>query len=145
MTALLAATFWLAGVAGVASEEIRGYASVRSGSQIAIGKRVIHLFGVDAPRLKKICLVDGAKMKCGVVAWAELVRAADGWHLSCDIELKTPKGRSYATCYVGERDINETMVRSGWAKAARKQTNRYIVDEDDARTSRRGLWATGKR
>ena len=48
MTALLAATFWLAGVAGVASEEIRGYASVRSGSQIAIGKRVIHLFGVDA-------------------------------------------------------------------------------------------------
>jgi endonuclease YncB( thermonuclease family) len=33
------------------------------------------------------------------------------------------------------------MVRSGWAKAIRKQTDRYVVDEEDARASKRGLWA----
>ena len=80
-------------------------------------------------------------MKCGVVAWAELIMLADGWHLSCDIELTAKDGASYATCYSGERDINESMVRSGWAKAMRQQTDRYMVDEEDARTSKRGLWA----
>ena len=31
-------------------------------------------------------------------------------------------------------------MRSGWAKAYVEQTDRYKVDEDDARQSNRGLW-----
>ena len=123
------------------SEEIRGYASVKSGNKVLIGKRMVRLYGVNAPKIDKICQVGEAKMKCGVVAWSELIQLADGWHLSCDIELKSKSGSRYATCYSGERDINEGLVRSGWAKAARKQTDRYVVDEEDARNSRRGLWA----
>ncbi|MEC7537992.1 MAG: thermonuclease family protein, partial [Pseudomonadota bacterium] len=86
-----------------------------------------------------------AKMKCGVVAWSELIRLADGWHVSCDIELKKKNGPDFASCYVGERDVNEGMVRSGWAKAVRQQTDRYVVDEDDAKNFKRGLWARTKR
>ena len=40
--------------------------------------------------------------------------------MSYDIELKAKNGNIYATCYSGERDINEGMVRIGWAKAIRK-------------------------
>lgn len=122
------------------AEEVRGYASVQSGNTILIGKRVLRLFGVSAPKKDEICQIDEAKMKCGVVAWSHLIQLADGWHLSCDIELKSKSGGDFATCYSGERDINEGMVRSGWAKAIRKQTDRYVVDEEDARASKRGLW-----
>lgn len=132
---------WMWSPSEVAAEEVRGYASVRSGNQILIGKRIIRLFGVRAPEIEDICQIEDAKMKCGVVAWSQLIQLADGWHLSCDIELKVEGGADFATCYIGERDVNEGMVRSGWAKAVRKQTDRYIVDEEDARTSKRGLWA----
>ena len=127
------------------SEEVSGFASVQSGNQILIGKRVVRLFGIRAPQRDDICQIGEQQMKCGVVAWSELIRLADGWHVSCDIELKAKDGTDYATCYIGERDVNETMVRSGWAKAMRKQTNRYVVDEDDAKNFNRGLWASAKR
>jgi len=127
------------------SEEVSGFASVQSGNQILIGKRVVRLFGIRAPQRDDICQIGEQHMKCGVVAWSELIRLADGWHVSCDIELKAKDGTDYATCYIGERDVNETMVRSGWAKAMRKQTKRYVVDEDDAKNYNRGLWASAKR
>ena len=127
------------------SEEFSGFASVQSGNQILIGKRVVRLFGIRAPQRDDICQIGEQHMKCGVVAWSELIRLADGWHVSCDIELKAKDGTDYATCYIGERDVNENMVRSGWAKAMRKQTDRYVVDEDDAKTFNRGLWANAKR
>ena len=127
------------------SEEFSGFASVQSGNQILIGKRVVRLFGIRAPQRDDICQIGEQHMKCGVVAWSELIRLADGWHVSCDIELKAKDGTDYATCYIGERDVNETMVRGGWAKAMRKQTNRYVVDEDDAKNFNRGLWASAKR
>ena len=90
-------------------------------------------------RIDDICQIELAKMKCGVVAWSQLTQRAGGWHLSCDIELKAKNENIYATCYSGERDINEGMVRSGWAKAFRKETNRYVVVEEDAQASKRGL------
>lgn len=124
-----------------AGEELHGFAAVKSGNEIVIGKRVVRLFGIRSPGIDEICQIEDVKMKCGVVAWAELIMLADGWHLSCDVELTGKDGASYATCYSGERDINEGMVRSGWAKAVRQQTDRYVVDEEDARTSKRGLWA----
>jgi len=91
----------------VAAEEERGYASVKSGNTILIGKRLLRLFGVSAPKIDAICQIDDAKMKCGVVAWSQLIQLADGWHLSCDIELKVKGAADFATCYSGERDINE--------------------------------------
>lgn len=132
---------WTLTPGNASAEEVRGYASVRSGNQILIGKRTVRLFGVEAPEIDDICQIEDAKMKCGVVAWSQLIQLADGWHLSCDIEIKVKGGADFATCYIGERDVNEGMVRSGWAKAIRKQTNRYVVDEEDAKASKRGLWA----
>ena len=78
-------------------------------------------------------------MKCGVVAWSQLIQLADGWHLSCDIELKVKGAADFATCYSGERDINEDGPSGG--PGVRKQTDRYVVDEEDARASKRGFWA----
>ena len=106
----------------VAANEVRGYASVKSGNTILVGKRILRLFGVSAPKFDIICQIDDAKTKCGVAAWSQLIQLKDGWHLSCDIELKLKGAADFATCYSGERDINEDMVQSGWAKAFRTHT-----------------------
>ena len=92
---------------------MRGYASVKFGNDILIGIHIIRLFGIRVPKINVICRIESAKMKCGVVAWSQLIQLVDGWHLSCDIELKAKSGNIYATCYSGERDINDGMVRSG--------------------------------
>ena len=125
----------------VAAKEVRGYASVKAGNTILIGKRILRLFGVSAPKIDIICQIDDAKMKCDVAAWSQLIQLEDGWRLSCNIELKVKGAANLATCYSGERDINEDMVQSGWAEAFRTQTDRYVVDGEDARASERGLWA----
>ncbi len=152
------------------AQEIRGTAKVITGNQITVGKRTVRLFGMAAPGLEDVCKIGDVKMRCGIVAWSELIKLADGQYLSCDIE-KVPAGKpaagdtakpdekptaastavpaasagpavKYATCYIGETDLNEALVRSGWAKVVLSQTDRYQVDETDARESRRGLWAS---
>lgn len=135
-----------------AAEEIRGQAAVLSGNEVVVGKKPVRLFGIAAPGPKDECRINDAEMKCGIVAWAELIRLADGQSISCDRE-EVPAGAPgggddttvYATCYIGETDVNEAMVRSGWARAVREQTDRYEVDETDARESRRGIWATRRK
>lgn len=133
------------------AEEIRGQGNVISGNEIVVGGKTVMLFGIAAPGLKELCEINEAKLKCGIVAWAELVKLADGQPVSCDSEELPPgapavkpesdKPVILATCYIGETDLNEAMVRSGWARAAPRQTDRYEVDETDAKESGRGLWA----
>jgi endonuclease YncB( thermonuclease family) len=139
----------LLAVPALAADEIRGEANVISGNEIVVGKKTIRLFGVSAPDLKETCDVNEAKIKCGIVAWAELIKLADGQLISCDHEdlpegaPATDKTVEFGSCYIGETDLNEAMVRSGWANAVLEQTDRYEVDEADAKESGRGLWSNG--
>lgn len=123
------------------AQEIDGVAEVQSGNEIRVADTVLRLYGAVAPGPEQACDFGERRFRCGVIAWAELIRLADGHRVSCDIEdLRAPAGTSYATCYVGERDVNEALVRSGWAEAARG-IDRYRSDQEDARRARRGLWA----
>ncbi len=160
--------FVLCAARGNAAEEIRGEAKVISGNGITVGKRAVQLFGIKAPGLQDICPINDVKMRCGIVAWSELIKIADGQFVSCDVEVVPDRevatvteptiggarpGASaglktnvqFATCYISETDLNEALVRSGWAKAVPEHTDRYQVDENDARESRRGLWANGSK
>jgi len=122
------------------AQEITGVAEVRSGSELVLNGTVVRLFGLETPTPDEWCDLSEGQYRCGVVAWAELVKLADGRDLSCDVESRTGDGLPIATCYLGERDINEALVRSGWAEA-RPDVERYQVDQAEARRARRGLWA----
>lgn len=129
-----------AGAAGAA--ELLGTALVLSGDELRVDQRRVRLFGVRAPAPAAVCDIDGLRVQCGAVALGELVKLADGHHVSCDLESDDPKKEpALATCYVDETDLNEAMVRSGWARMAKEETDRYAVDEADARDAGRGLWA----
>lgn len=123
-----------------AAEEFNGVAEVRSGSEISLDGTVIRLFGLHAPAPDARCELSEGQYRCGIVAWAELIKIADGRDLSCDVESRAEDGVPLATCYLGERDINEALVLSGWAEA-RANIVRYQVDQAEARRARRGLWA----
>jgi endonuclease YncB( thermonuclease family) len=141
----LAATLGLTATAQLSmaqNQEIRGIATALDGGRLSIEGRKVRLFGIEAPAKAQKCEINAAVTRCGIVAWAALIRRAEGVYLSCDIEAKskpTP-GHIVATCYAGEHDIGEYLVRSGWAKAVRAETERYKVDEEDARQAERGLW-----
>lgn len=120
--------------------ELNGVAEVRSGNEVVVGGTVVRLFGLHAPANDERCKFSDGKYRCGIIAWAELIKLADGRDLSCDIESGTEDGHPLATCYLGERDVNEALVRTGWAEA-RADIDRYQVDQAEARRARRGLWA----
>jgi len=123
-----------------AADEISGIAEVRSGSELTLNGTVVRLFGLAAPAPDARCDLNDGKYRCGIVAWAELIKLADGRDLSCDTESQGDDGTPLATCYLGELDINEALVLSGWAEA-QDDIERYQVDQDEARRARRGLWA----
>lgn len=136
--ATLAATILFAVAAQAA--EINGVAEVHSGNEVAVDGNVLRLYGLHAPAKDERCKFSEGQYRCGIVAWAELIKLADGRDLSCDVEEGKEDGHPLATCYLGERDINEALVRTGWAEA-RASVERYQVDQDEARRARRGLWA----
>ncbi len=138
--AALAVFAMLTGFAAGA-EEVSGRGIVRSGSEITVDGTALQLYGIVAPAPADRCDSAEGEFQCGVVAWAELIRLADGRVLSCDIEGKGTKGALAATCYVGEADVSEALIRSGWAEVA-ANVDRYRADQEDARRSRRGLWAS---
>ena len=138
-TALCLLQFLLLGNAATA-EEFAGIAAVQSGNQISVDGTVIRLFGLNSPAPEALCDLAEGQYHCGIIAWAELIKLADGRDLSCDLEAKSKDGTPLATCYLGERDINEALVLSGWAEA-RADVERYQIDQAEARRARRGLWA----
>lgn len=123
-----------------AAEEFSGIAAVQSGSRISVDGTVIGLFGLNTPAPESLCELSDGQYRCGIIAWAELIKLADGRVISCDLEGESKEGIPLATCYLGERDINEALVLSGWAEA-RADVERYQVDQAEARRARRGLWA----
>jgi len=99
-----------------AADEIKGEANVVSGNEIVVGKKTVRLFGMSAPDLKETCEVHDAKIKCGIVAWAELIKLADGQLISCDKEElpadapgAADKSVECCTCYIGAAPCDEAM------------------------------------
>ena len=50
-------------------------------------------------------------------------------------------GRLIAVCYAKDVNLNEELVRQGWAFAYRRYSEEFIEAEDEARDVQRGLWA----
>jgi endonuclease YncB( thermonuclease family) len=105
------------------------------------GKRIhVRLRGIDAPEKKQMCAADGAPYPCGRFAGNALLRKILGASVMCHPEGSQSYGRVVAICYLGNRDINQEMVRDGWAVAYSQYTTKYIADEADARQAKRGVW-----
>ncbi len=49
-------------------------------------------------------------------------------------------GRVLATCFVAGENLNDRIVREGWAIAFRRYTSAYLEAEEEAKRRHVGLW-----
>jgi endonuclease YncB( thermonuclease family) len=140
--AYLAAALALAlGHGGAAGAELTGSPVIIDGATLEVGGQRIRLFGIAAPAVDQICQHGGRDYACGKVARAALWDLVAGLEVSCTSEAAPESdGRIPASCTAGEVSLNESMVRSGWAFADRRATDRYVTTETGAKEARRGLW-----
>jgi endonuclease YncB( thermonuclease family) len=124
------------------AETIQGKPRIVDGDTIEIASTKIRLQGIDAPETDQLCLdAKGEKWACGVAARDALSAFSHNQPWSCEINGHDRYGRSLGTCSIPGQDINQWMVRSGWAMAFVKYSDRYIGQEATAHDAKAGIWA----
>ena len=121
--------------------DITGVAKIRDAKQITIGATRIRLNGIDAPSLDQLCLNNaGERWTCGVAARDELMKHTDGKSWTCHELRSDRRGRQVAKCEVDGEDVQQWMVKNGWALSYVRVSHDYDADEKAAREAKAGMW-----
>lgn len=111
------------------------------GDTLAIAGEKVRLHGIDAPESNQVCRRDGAQYPCGAMASQWMATQTQGRTVTCSGSGRDRYGRLIAVCRVDGTDLNEGIVRAGWAVAFLRYSHAYAEDEATARRERVGLWA----
>lgn len=118
-----------------------GIASVIDGDTIVIHGTHIRLNGIDAPESGQFCEASGQRYLCGHRAAFALSDLLGSTTVDCQDLGRDRYGRIIGRCMAGSIDIQQWMVRQGWAIAYRKYSQEYITNEEQARLAKLGIWA----
>ena len=127
----------------------QAFAKVRviDGDTIKLEGKLVRLSGIDAPEKSQICLNEIKKTyPCGRVATDQLVQLLFKFKpniVKCDYTGLDRYGRLIGNCRIGKILINSWMVKNGWAMAYVRYSDRFIDEELQAKSEKRGMW-TGK-
>ena len=122
------------------SAEITGRARVVDGDSLFIGNVEVRLYGLDAPEWNQTCGLDGGRWPCGRHATQALRSRIAGETVQCAERDRDRYGRAVAVCKHDGIDVNDWLVRSGWALAYRRLSDVYVAAESAAESERRGIW-----
>lgn len=120
---------------------LTGQPRVVDGDTLVVSGQHIRLDGIDAPETKQVCQRDG-DWRCGLAATEALKALIGTSEVRCKGSTKDRYKRLIATCWAGSVNLNEDMVRSGWAVAYRRYSTAYVPAEDEARGNKEGLWSS---
>lgn len=142
IAAMSALTLCLCLCLGLASAQPRDDADyVFDGDTIRLEGDIIRLFGIDAPEGKQTCrAANGGNWDCGAAATTSLRLALGDGRPDCDDRGRDIYHRRLAVCRVGGVDINDWLVREGFAWSFRRYSGLYNKAEEEARGARRGVW-----
>lgn len=104
----------------------------------------IRLYGIDAPEKLQPCLLDDKEWACNAVAVRTLLLLIEHHEVTCRQVRDTSRrrrGKVYAVCTAGGKDLAEEMVRAGMAVAFREQSLDYVAVEEEAKAAKAGMWA----
>ena len=134
------------------AEEISGIPKVVDGDTIHINNYKFRLEGIDAPEMRQQCKKESFKISffigftfykdysCGRVSKEKLITKIDTTEIKCISSSKDRYKRYIATCYKGKTNLNQWMVRNGFAIAYRRYSMTYVPDEEFAKENKLGLW-----
>lgn len=120
---------------------IVGTATVVDSDGLRVGDKSIMLWGIESMERPQTCTIDGQTWQCYAAAVRALETIALVGEVSClPVGQPDPYGRILATCFVGDVNINEALVRAGFALAKRDETLDYVAAEEAAHAEGIGLW-----
>ena len=134
------------------AEEISGIPKVVDGDTVHIDNYKFRLEGIDAPEMRQQCKKESFKISffigftfykdysCGRVSKEKLITKIDTTEIKCISSSKDRYKRYIATCYKGKTNLNQWMVRNGFAIAYRRYSKSYVSDEEFAKENKLGLW-----
>ena len=125
----------------IVAADITGRAYVIDGDTIDISGIRIRLNGIDTPELGQTCRINGLIWYCGVESTEAMRHLTSGKTVTCIGNTKDQYGRLIANCFVGDTNLNATMVEVGLALAYRHYSLDYIAEENSARKGKKGLWS----
>ena len=111
------------------------------GDTIILNGEKIRFSGIDTPELKQTCMKEDQKISCGMSAKMLLIKKIDNEMPECIMEGKDAYKRTLAECFVNGDSLSGFLVRSGYAFAYRKYSNKFIKDEEFAKKNKLGMWS----
>jgi len=111
--------------------DLTGVPTVVDGGTLEINYQRVRLEGIQTPRDKDVCQLDGKTWMCGWEATNALANIVGRHWVSCKSGI----------CKAGDvLDLNAQMVRRGWAWVTPTGRQAYGHLERLARREGRGLW-----
>jgi endonuclease YncB( thermonuclease family) len=102
------------------------------GDTIVLNGEKIRFSGIDTPELKQTCMNGDQKVFCGKLAKMLLVKKIGNKTPECIREGKDVYKRTLAECFINGESLSAFLVRSGYAFAYRKYSDKFIKDEEFA-------------
>tara|TARA_B100001059_G_C17605998_1_gene462006 strand:+ start:337 stop:807 length:471 start_codon:yes stop_codon:yes gene_type:complete len=125
-----------------AAGEIIGKPIITDGDTIKITNKRIRLHGIDAPENKQLCKKNFKEYSCGIVATEALVKKINKNKIKCKVQDRLDRYKRYiGVCFIGEVNLNQWMVRNGYAVAYKRYSKDYINDEKYTKKNKLGLWS----
>lgn len=138
----IALTAMVSPVAAAGGDTLSGQAQVIDGDSLYVAARELRLAGIDAPEWKQTCRRDGKDWMAGEDAKRAVASLLAGRVIVCEDTGERSYRRVVARCWLDGRELNETIVRMGWAFDNPKYSGgRYAAAETEARTDARGIHA----
>tara|TARA_B100001250_G_scaffold120217_1_gene102012 strand:- start:525 stop:998 length:474 start_codon:yes stop_codon:yes gene_type:complete len=119
---------------------IVGKPKVIDGDTIHIKNNKIRLHGIDAPETKQTCKIDSQDWFCGKQSTDELKKIINNQRVKCIVNDIDIYNRYVAICSISGINLNQWMVKNGWAIAYRYYSTDYILEEKYARDNKLGIW-----
>ena len=118
-----------------------GNLRVVDGDTIVLNGEKIRFSGIATPELKQTCLNDDQKVFCGIFAKMLLIKKIGNEIPKCISEGKDAYKRTLAECFINGESLSGFLVRSGYAFAYRKYSEKFIEDEEFAKENKLGMWS----
>ena len=117
------------------------HVTVVDGDTIKLGDVKIRFSGIDAPEINQTCIASEGKVACGKISKDILLTKVTNNKISCTDEGKDFYGRVLGECFVNGESLSSYLVREGFAFAYRKYSDKYILDEEYAKSNKLGMWS----
>lgn len=111
------------------------------GDTLKLDGTTYRINGIDAPEYGQKCRESGkGTWPCGKEAVSKLEALAASGAVSCEPLEDDQFGRKVADCFAGSVNLGQAMVRTGYAWAFVRYSDKYVGEEQLARSEQIGIW-----